>query len=90
MADRKTLYLCDGRCGLASCKRLARDATDMLTLQFGQSTADWRIRLSTLRCRERADCSPIVMIDDDSYIIGDPSELRDLIDEMLTSSQWSD
>jgi NADH:ubiquinone oxidoreductase subunit E len=84
MVWRRTVYLCDGRCGLVSCARLAHDATEILAVQFGQTTQDGRIRLSTLRCPERADHPLVVMIDDDSYLIENPQELRDLIDEAST------
>jgi len=82
MPVRRTLYVCDGRCGLTCCRILARVATRALELGFGQTSQDGKTRLSTLRCRERAGCTPMVMVDDDSHMIGHPAELRELIADL--------
>ena len=83
MRGRRTLYVCDGRCGLLSCKILARHATQTLGLAFGETTRDGRIRLSTLRCREQSDAASLVMIDDDTYVIRGRVELRALLADLL-------
>src|SRR5215472_15461740 len=81
--SRRTLYLCDGRCGLTGCRMMARVATQALGLEFGETTQDGHIRLSSLRCRERDGSATVVMIDDDSQVIRHPAELRELIREVL-------
>jgi len=83
MGGRRTLYVCDGRCGLLSCKILARRAKQTLGVSFGETTRDGRIRLSTLRCQEQADAPSLVMIDEDYYLVRHPSELRALLVDLL-------
>jgi len=83
MIGRRTLYLCDGRCGLAQCEALARYAIQALGVTFGETTRDGRFRLAMLRCREHPACAPIVMIDDDIYVVEHPSELEVLLEEAL-------
>jgi NADH:ubiquinone oxidoreductase subunit E len=83
MGERRTLYVCDGRCGLLNCKILARRATQILGLGFGATTPDGRIRLSTLRCQEQADAPLPIMIDEDPYLIRHPAELRTLLVDLL-------
>jgi NADH-quinone oxidoreductase subunit E len=79
MTGRRTLYLCDGRCGLASCEALARHAMKVLGVAFGSTTANGRFRLATLRCRENAAYGSIAMIDEDRFVIAHPSELDALL-----------
>ena len=79
MLLRRTLYVCDGQCEVATCKILARTAVELLGLNFGETTRDGRLKLSTLRCRECQGSASIVMIDDDVYEIRGPSDLCDLI-----------
>jgi len=62
---------------------MARVATQALGLEFGETTQDGHIRLSSLRCRERDGSAAVVMIDDDSQVIRHPAELRELIREVL-------
>jgi NADH-quinone oxidoreductase subunit E len=83
MTGRRTLYLCDGRCGFASCEALARHAMKALGVAFGSTTENGRVRLSTLRCRENAAYGSIAMIDEDRYVIAYPSELDALLGAVM-------
>jgi len=86
---RRTVYLCDGRCGVARCAILARDAEELLGIGFGETTADGRIRLSTLRCPEREGNRAYVIIDDDVYLIEYPEDFCELIlGEFVQSGTW--
>jgi NADH:ubiquinone oxidoreductase subunit E len=61
---------------------MARVAMRALGLEFGETTQDGHIRLSSLRCREQDGSATVVMIDDDSQVIRHPAELRELIHEL--------